>query len=247
MKSSFLLSMGSWIVSLLVPVVLILSVVRLLITPTYLVFEYNTPNFPPDSYGFTYEDRLYWARFAVNYLNNSADISYLGDLRFPEGQSAPYPSCQFMDDCTRLYNDRELEHMVDVKNVVKASMQVLTVSLIALVLLGIWAWFGGWREAFLQGLSRGGWLTVFLLGTIILLAILAFGLIFVAFHNVFFAPGTWTFSFSDTLIRLFPERFWRDTFIWVGLLAGGAGLALGYFLRPKKPGTSESEQRSQAK
>lgn len=244
MKSSFLLSIGSWIVTLLVPVVLILSVVRLLITPAYLVFEYNTPNFPPDSYGFTYEDRLYWASFAVDYLNNAADISYLGDLRFPDGEAAPYPSCQFMNDCTRLYNDRELEHMVDVKNVVKASMQVLTISFIGVVLLGIWARLGGWWEVYRHGLSRGGWLTVLLLGTIILFAVLAFGLIFVTFHNVFFAPGTWTFSFSDTLIRLFPERFWRDTFIWVGLLAGGAGFALGYFLRINEPGTSEKEQSS---
>jgi uncharacterized membrane protein len=72
---------------------------------------------------------------------------------------------------------------------------------------------------------------MFLLGGIILFVLLAFGVIFVAFHQVFFESGTWTFFYSDTLIRLFPERFWRDTFIAVGVLAGGAGLLLGRFVR----------------
>ena len=42
------------------------------------------------------------------------------------------------------------------------------------------------------------------------------------------------FEFSDTLIRLFPERFWRDIFIYVGILAGGAGLLIGFLLRKKQ-------------
>jgi uncharacterized membrane protein len=63
--------------------------------------------------------------------------------------------------------------------------------------------------------------------------LLSFNVLFVAFHNVFFQAGTWMFLFSDTLIRLFPERFWRDTFIAVGVLSGGAGLAIAYFLRLK--------------
>jgi integral membrane protein (TIGR01906 family) len=96
-----------------------------------------------------------------------------------------------------------------------------------LVILGFWAWFGAWRKEFKQGLGRGGWLTVILLGTILVLVMLSFGVVFVAFHNVFFAAGTWTFEYSDTLIRLFPERFWRDIFLWVGGLTLASGLTLG--------------------
>jgi hypothetical protein len=41
------------------------------------------------------------------------------------------------------------------------------------------------------------------------------------------------FLYSDTLIRLFPLRFWQDAFLWAAAiaLAGGIGLALG--LKPK--------------
>jgi integral membrane protein (TIGR01906 family) len=233
MKSEMLYRILSWIVTILVPVVLVLAVIRLLLTPYFLTFEYNTPGFPEDRYGFTKEERLYWSNIARVYLLNDQGISYLGDLRFKDGEMAPPPTCATMDDCTRLYNDRELRHMADVKDVVQVAFNVLWVSLITLLVLGVWAWRGGWWREYRRGLSRGGWLTVLLLGSIILFALLAFGVIFVAFHNIFFAPGTWTFLYSDTLIRLFPERFWRDTFIVVGVLAGGAGLAMGWFLREK--------------
>jgi integral membrane protein (TIGR01906 family) len=231
--SSSLLKALSWIVTLLVPVVLVLAAVRLLMTPLFLIVEYNTPGFPQDRYGFTKEDRLYWSGIALEYLLNSEDISFLAELHFPAGESAPQQTCQFMDDCTRLYNDRELRHMEDVKNVVQASLMVLYVSSVVLLVLGIWAWRGDWWLEFRRGLARGGWLTVIFIALILLFVLVAFGIIFVAFHNVFFDPGTWTFLFSDTLIRLFPERFWRDTFLAVGLFSVGAGLALGYLFREK--------------
>jgi hypothetical protein len=43
------------------------------------------------------------------------------------------------------------------------------------------------------------------------------------------------FYYSDTLIRLFPERFWRDAFIAVGLLAAAQAAALLYLSRPQAP------------
>jgi uncharacterized membrane protein len=107
------------------------------------------------------------------------------------------------------------------------------VSLGLLLVLWLVAGQAGWGQAYREGLRRGGWLTIFLLVGIILFVLLAFNVMFVAFHNVFFEAGTWQFLFSDTLIRLFPERFWRDTFIAVGFLSAAAGFAIAYFMRPK--------------
>jgi integral membrane protein (TIGR01906 family) len=224
----------AWIVTILVPVVLTLLAVRIVMSPWYVEFEYRTPFFPEDQYGFTREERLKYSKIAIAYLLNDADISFLGDLRFPEGQQAPDFSCQFMDDCSKFYNDRELGHMVDVKTVVQGALEVLYAGVVILILLGFWAWFGKWWGIFLNGLRRGGWLTVILLGGIILFVLVAFGVIFVFFHEIFFASGTWTFYYSDSLIRMFPERFWRDTFLMVGGIAGLLGVALGWGLRKKK-------------
>ena len=223
----------SWLIVVAVPVALVLTAVRMLITPVFLQIEYNTPGFPADAYGFTKEERIYWANFAVSYLVNDADNSYLADLRFPEGQSTPPATCRSMDDCTRLYNERELQHMLDVKNVVQSALWVWYASLGVLLVTGIVAYFDGWKAQYRRAVGLGGWLTVMLIVGIILFVLLAFGVIFVWFHQIFFESGTWTFLFSDTLIRLFPERFWRDTFLAVGLLSGGAGLALGILLRDK--------------
>jgi len=209
-----------WLVTLLTPVVLVLTAVRLLMMPAFLTFEYNTPNFPADFYGFSQADRLYWSNIALDYLLNDAGIEFLGDLRFA--------------DLSPVYNARELGHMVDVKIALQTALQVWRISLGALVLLAIWAWLGGWIDAYRHGLGRGGWLTAIAIAVIIVFVLLSFGVFFVAFHNVFFEAGTWMFEFSDTLIRLFPERFWRDIFIYVGVLSGGAGLLIAFLLRKKK-------------
>src|SRR5260221_8296596 len=115
------LAILSIILTLLVPALLILISVRVVMTDAYLKIEYAKPDFPQDSYGFTLQDRLHYAPFALNYLLGSADISYLGDLKFLDG--AP------------LYNNRELQHMVDVKKVFQLAIAALGVGLVLFALI----------------------------------------------------------------------------------------------------------------
>lgn len=221
------------LVSLAVPLVLVLGTVRLMMNPWFVEFEYRTPGFPADPYGMTFEERLQYSKIAIEYLVNDADISYLADLRFPEGQVVPAFSCQFMDDCNKMYNDRELKHMLDVKIVVQNAMRVLMFCLVFLLVAGVGSWRAGRWQDFRFALRRGGFLTLPFIGSILLLTLLAFGTFFVFFHDLFFAAGTWTFYFSDTLIRMFPERFWRDTFLMAGLVSGLGGLVFGFVLKPR--------------
>ena len=215
----------SSLVALVVPIALIGLGLRLLLSPLFLQIEYNMPYFPPDEFGFTKEDRLKWAPYALDYLVNSADISYLGDLTF--------------DDGTPLYNERELSHMDDVKLVTQGALRVWYVSLAVLLLLGIWAWFGGWWQEYRLGLMRGGWLMVGLAVTIGLIVIIGIAVnpdvfwnFFAGFHSLFFEGDSWLFLYSDTLIRLFPIRFWQDAFLWAAVVALGGGMALALGLKP---------------
>lgn len=208
-----------WIVVILIPVALILTSVRVLLTPLFINIEYRTPFFPPDPYGFTQEDRLYWSSIAREYLLNDEGISFLGDLRF--------------DDGAAVYNERELGHMVDVKNVLQKALRVWYASLLGLLGLGLWAWVGKWMDEFRLASVRGGWLTIILVGSIVVIVLIGFGVFFVFFHEVFFDPGTWIFRYSDTLIRLFPERFWRDAFLAIGGLSIAGGLIIALGLKPK--------------
>jgi integral membrane protein (TIGR01906 family) len=83
----------------------------------------------------------------------------------------------------------------------------------------------------LKGLQRGGIVTLILIGLVILAVLIAFNYIFVIFHEIFFKAGTWTFLYSDSLIRLFPERFWQDTFLMVGGLSAALGLLFYFGIR----------------
>lgn len=192
----------SIVVTAIIPFFLLITAIRVMVTPLYARIEYNSPGFPEDTFGFTKQERLYWSEFAINYLVNDSDISYLGDLRFPDGQP--------------LYNQRELSHMVDVKNLVQAAYRAWWVMLAVLIGLGVWAWRGGWSGQYRRGVWRGGWATLGLIFAVLVAVAISFQALFTQFHRLFFTGDTWIFEWSDTLIRLFPMRFWRDAFILVG-------------------------------
>ena len=214
----------STLVALLVPLALIGLGLRVLLTPLFLQIEYSMPYFPPDEYGFTKEDRLRWAPYLWDYAINNAGISYLSDLRFDNGEP--------------VFNERELSHMDDVKRTVQGSLKVWYITLALLLLFGLWAWFDGCWQAYLLGLMRGGWLMIGLavtIGLIVLIGITinpnVFWNFFAWFHSLFFEGDSWLFLYSDTLIRLFPIRFWQDMFLWAAVIVLGGGVALALGLR----------------
>ena len=211
-----------WLVALVTPVVLLLTAIRLLLTPVFVNIEYRMPGFPEDAYGMTQAQRLDYAPIALDYLLNDQGISFLGDQKFPDGSP--------------MYNERELSHMYDVKSLTKKVLVVWEVLLALLLLGGLAAWrFGGW-DSMKKGLMRGGQVTVVLFITALVFVALSFDALFVGFHHIFFQGDTWLFSYSDTLIRLFPLRFWQDVFIGAGALTllGAAGLWWGLGKKIKK-------------
>jgi len=216
MKQNYFRPLLLNILTLIIPVLLVLGAVLIMLTPLFIQTEYKLPNFPADKYGFTLDERLYWAEISRSYLVRDLPDDYLSEFQLEDG--------------TPLYNERELRHMIDVKSVISVAQRVFYLALGVFVLIAVWAFRYDIRDDFLKALSRGGWLTVGLLMAMIIAVLLNFDAFFVAFHRVFFEGETWLFKYSDTLIRLFPIRFWQDAFILVGSLTLGVGAVLGYFL-----------------
>jgi len=207
----------SWLVILLTPLGLLFLGLRLLGTPLYLQIEYRMPGFPVDGYGFTLDDRLQWSKVSLDYLLGDVETGYLEDLTLADGSP--------------LFNERELKHMQDTRNIVlpvKAAGYSLWVLMAG---LGLWAHFGQWMQDYRRGLRRGGWLSVILVVTIAAFAVAAFMQFFTVFHAMLFESDTWIFLYSDTLIRLFPVRFWQDCFIYVGVIVLVGGLLLGLLFK----------------
>jgi integral membrane protein (TIGR01906 family) len=201
---SWFSKISSWLVSILTPFVILMISIRILISPLFAQIEYQLPGFPEDPYGFTLEDRLRWSEPSIKYLVNSEGIGYLESLRFENGEP--------------IYNPSELSHMEDVKSVVtgmRIALAALTVILLIFTMINI---NKGNKHLILQSFHNGGWGILGLIGAIMILLVISFNQLFTWFHQIFFESGTWRFYTSDTLIRLFPMRFWRDAFIFVGVL-----------------------------
>jgi integral membrane protein (TIGR01906 family) len=215
-----------FLTALLTPIVLLGLALRILLSPFFLQVEYRMPGFPADTYGFTQADRMHWAPYAVTYLTSNAGTDFLANLRF--------------DDGTPLYNERELSHMADVQRVTKGALDIFYMALAALALLGLWSRRPQQWQAFLQGLKRGGWIMVGLAGAVAVVVLVGMFLIpnlfwafFSGFHALFFTGDSWLFEYSDTLIRLFPLRFWQDTFLFAAVIAVAGGLALALGIKNK--------------
>jgi len=187
------------------PFIFLMASVRLLMTPEFAAFEYDRSWFPKDPYGMNQAERLRWSRYAINYLTNDEEISYLGDLRFDDGKV--------------LFNERELEHMLDVKHVVKTCLVVMYALVGFLFAALIWFLVMHEWKAFVQALSWGSWLTIGVIAAILIFLAVSFNRLFERFHQLFFKEGTGLFYQDDTLIRLFPIEFWRDAFILVCILS----------------------------
>ena len=194
-----------WIVSFLTPLVILMIAIRVLIVPSYVQFAYRLPNFPADPYGFSFEERIRWSQPSIAYLVNNEDISYLVDLTFESGEP--------------IYNARELVHMEDVKEVVTGMRIALAIAMVILLVITLLAVRGRWTQRLLMAFNLGGWGMIGIIVAILLFVAINFNTLFTWFHRVFFEEGTWQFHPSDTLIRLFPMRFWQDAFILVGVIS----------------------------
>ena len=205
------------LLSLAVPFWLILTAIRLLFTPAFLNVEYRLPGFPADPYGFTLQDRLHYGSLSLEYLVNDSDLTFLEEIPLADG--------------TPLYNARELSHMLDVKILVQKAFTVGWVLTGVLLGVGVWAWRARRLSGYGSALSRGGIWTLGLVGAILLAVVLSFNALFTLFHRLFFTGDTWLFLYSDSLIRLFPMRFWQDAFIAMGLFTVLGALLLAFFAR----------------
>ena len=114
------------VITMVVPVLLILTSVRLLLTPAFLQVEYRMPGFPEDPYGFSFGDRLTWSGVSLDYLLNDEGIAWLAEKTLSAG--------------VPLYNDRELRHMLDVKMLVQAALRLWLGCAVVVVGLVVLLW-----------------------------------------------------------------------------------------------------------
>jgi len=202
------------LVTLSIPIILSALSILVLLSPVFTNLEYRRPGFPEDSYGFSTAERLELGNLTRRYLITNQSLDVLRELQFEDGDP--------------LYKERELTHLEDVKVVIGGLLWVFSAALVVVAFGGYLAHRKAGLADFLRAVSRGGRLTAILLLTTLFFTLISFRALFTSFHLVFFEGDSWLFLTSDTLIRLFPIRFWQDVFLVFGLLTLAGGGILGW-------------------
>ncbi len=138
-------------------------------------------------------------------------------------------------------NDRERSHMVDVRGVLRG-FGLLTLA--SLAMLAVAAWRSRKdpivRSDMRHSIRRGAQGLAVGVAVAAGVALVAFDAAFEVFHSLFFAQGTFDFDpRTDRIVQLFPDAFWSETTIAVGVVAIVAALAVVWVARKRGAGAAE--------
>jgi integral membrane protein (TIGR01906 family) len=147
--------------------------------------------------------------------------SLLGDLVLWQGDFAvgttDSPVLDMLDD---VLSSPERAHMRDVRNVF-TGFWLLVLAGVAVLAIGFRRAHAGTEARAAAWLSvasgaRGLAVAITIAGVI---TVVAFDAAFEVFHRLFFSSGSYTFDPArDRLVQLFPERFWSEISIAVGVV-----------------------------
>ena len=205
-----------------IPVFLLLSNVRIAATDE-AVFHYGFSAYNVPAVTGLERPQLDRAAHEIVQYFTSGDPTSLLDIRVttPGGESQP------------LYNEREIIHMRDVKQMFQFffRMHEVAFAYIVVYVAGVYLWS---REQSLRRLARqavtAGMITAVALGLAAVAMLIGFDQLFVAFHVLSFSNDFWQLDpATDRLVQMFPLNFWFDVSIGVGVLTivEGGLIALG--------------------
>ncbi len=126
-------------------------------------------------------------------------------------------------------NDREQAHMRDVRGVFLGFEILVVLSLVVLVRSFRRAHAPEARAATWRAVAGGARGLAIVLVVAGAFAVFAFDAAFEVFHRLFFPAGSYDFDpRTDRLVQLFPEQFWSETAIAVGVVAISAALLIAW-------------------
>lgn len=192
--------------------VILIGGIRICLTHFFIDLEYNSPHIPEDRYGFTRDTRSTLAYQSVDYLLGKISDAEYGAIALPDGSP--------------VFNERELSHMQDVRDLTRTVLRIWYAS-IAIMLVSIFLAIKlNWRMALRKAGKLAGEIIFIFIILVLCAVFLNFNQLFTIFHSFFFEGDTWLFYVNDSLIRLFPTPFWVNVFVTVGVVS----FTLAFFL-----------------
>ena len=196
-------------VFLVLPIFLVSTNVFLIINSDFL-YEYGFNKYNIDKYTGIEMNQLYLAADQIkDYFNNDEEYIVIEIDMYGER-------------ILNLYNNREILHMKDVKDLLRIVRYTQIVSFLILIVYSVVALFSySNRKVFklIKDLSLGA---IFSLGVIFLigaLSVFGFDRLFLYFHLISFANDLWLLDpRHDYLIMMFPQGFFFDSTMIIAIL-----------------------------
>ena len=204
---------------------LFIVVVPLFLTTSSISWAFNSPGLYNDGF-----EKYYISRISGI---TDADLRQVGaDIRhyINSGDEPLVVTTRIFGEKRDLFNNREISHMKDVKQLVRGVYVLALVSaayLAAMIIVGF-----GWQKArFVPALAKrltwGGGLTLILMVVFGTAALVGFDGVFLKFHQLSFANDLWRLDpRTDYLVRIFPQDFWFDATMWVSIRVISGALML---------------------
>ncbi|RLJ70922.1 integral membrane protein (TIGR01906 family) [Hydrogenivirga caldilitoris] len=208
--------LASLIVILLSPIIFIGIPTRLAFNEWFIDWEYSKVSFPKDRYGMEDEYRKYLAKLGLRAVLSDEGMEDFKRAKLPDGR--------------RAFREKEIRHMEDVKNFLGFFFPLVYISsflsLLCLIYLRDFRMVG-------KTLALSSLFTLCLTLLIGGFSVTNYELAFELFHNYVFDPYSWKFNYTDTLLRIYPMKFWYDGTLFVLASAGMLclfSLLLGFLL-----------------
>jgi integral membrane protein (TIGR01906 family) len=130
-----------------------------------------------------------------------------------------------------------LSHLDDVRIVLQSALLVtLILTLIVILVIIILRKRGMKAKDFAPVLVTAGVAPLACVVVLGVIGIVSFDVLFTGMHQIFFADGTWTFSYNSLLIRAYPIAFWMGMgIVWAVALVIVCVLTLVVGLKLRKP------------
>ena len=213
---SLLRLLATVIVALAIPVLLTSSAVRsVTLNESFYAREFAKYGVGQVT-GFSDEELAQVARIFISYFQSEPTRL---DARVSRGTGS-----------IELFNEREIQHMLDVHGLMQRVFQAGWIAFAAL-LLGCLVIVGSDANTSVHALLRaaaiGGASTAVLVAVVAVGSLLAFERLFFAFHYSSFSNDLWLLDPArDRLIQLFPTGFFYDAALQIGLRSGGLGAVM---------------------
>ncbi len=200
-----------------IPIFLVLSNVRVAATEQR-VYEYSFSQYDADVVTGIERSELDRAASEIISYFRSDDADAL-DIRVADER-----------EIVPLFNQREVLHMRDVRDLIRATFRLHEIAFVYIVgyVAAVFLWSGErpLRRLAQQAMIAGG-ATVALLAGAAIGVLVGFDRLFTQFHLLSFSNDLWKLSPArDHLIQMFPQGFWFDVTLAVGVATIVQGLAI---------------------